>query len=313
MSTYRYLYGPVPSRRLGASLGIDLIPKKVCSYDCIYCQIGKTTHHTLKRKAYYPTDAIKQELREFLSDPENAKRVDILTFSGSGEPTLHKGIGELIRYLKELTPLPVAVITNGSLLWDPEVQGDLLSADRVVPSLDAVTAESFEAVNRPVAGLPVSRVIDGLKAFRERYQGQLWVEVLLCEGINDKEEDIVALKGVLDRIGPDKVQLNTVVRPPSEEIAQPLPLARLEAIKAYLGEGAEVIASFDRSNIPAYHKGTEDEILNLLRRRPETAQKMSQSLGLHLHEVEKYLTELLREERVLVRRQGGEIYYEMTR
>lgn len=313
MRTYRYLYGPVPSRRLGASLGIDLIPKKVCSYDCIYCQIGKTTHRTLKRKAYYPTDAIKQELKEFLSDPENAKRVDILTFSGSGEPTLHKDIGELIRYLKGWTPLPVAVITNGSLLWDPGVQDDLLSADRVVPSLDAVVTESFETVNRPVAGLSVDRVINGLKVFRERYRGQLWVEVLLCQGVNDREADIVALKRVLDETGPDKIQLNTVVRPPSEEIAQPLAQARLEEIKTYLGKRAEVIASFDRSNIPAYHKGTEDEILNLLRRRPETAQKMSQGLGLHLHEVEKYLTELLREERVLVRRQGGKIYYEITR
>ena len=313
MRTYRYLYGPVPSRRLGASLGIDLIPKKVCSYDCIYCQIGKTTHRTQKRKAYYPTDAIKQELKEFLSDPENAKRVDILTFSGSGEPTLHKDIGELIRYLKGWTPLPVAVITNGSLLWDPGVQDDLLSADRVVPSLDAVVAESFETVNRPVAGLSVDRVINGLKVFRERYRGQLWVEVLLCQGVNDREADIVALKRVLDETGPDKIQLNTVVRPPSEEIAQPLAQARLEEIKTYLGKRAEVIASFDRSNIPAYHKGTEDEILNLLRRRPETAQKMSQGLGLHLHEVEKYLTELLREERVLVRRQGGKIYYEITR
>ncbi len=310
---YRYLYGPVPSRRLGASLGIDLIPKKVCSYDCIYCQIGKTTHRTLKRKAYYPTEAIKREIKEFLRSPDNINRVDILTFSGSGEPTLHKDIGILIRFLKELTSVPVAVITNGSLLWDPEVREDLLPADYVVPSLDAVTTESFEAVNRPVASLLVSKIIDGLKAFRGEYKGKLWVEVLLCRGVNDREEDLAALKRVLEGIGPDKIQLNTVIRPPSEVSAQPLSRTRLEDIRAYLGPRAEVIAAFDRSNIPAYHKGTEEEILNLLRRRPETAQGMSQSLGLHLHEVEKYLTELLREERVLARRQRNEIYYEITR
>jgi len=267
----------------------------------------------LKRKVYYPTEKIKRELKDFLGDSENAERVDILTFSGSGEPTLHAKIGELIRYLKEITSLPVAVITNGSLLWDTDVQTDLLKADRVVPSLDAVLPVSFEAVNRPVAGLQISRVIDGLKAFRERYTGDLWVEVLLCQGINDREEDIIALKRVLDEIGPDKIQLNTVVRPPSKDTARPLSQARLEEIKVFLGERAEVIASFDRAKIPAYHKGTEDEILNLLRRRPETAEKMSQSLGLHLHELEKYLAELLREEKVLSKRLENKIYYEIVR
>ncbi len=313
MGTFKYLYGPVPSRRLGASLGIDLIPKKICSYDCIYCQIGKTTHLTLKRKAYYPTEAIKRELEAFLKDPENANRVDILTFSGSGEPTLHEGIGELIRFLKGLTTIPVAVITNGSLLWDPQVQEDLLAADRVVPSLDAAVAESFRAVNRPVEGLTVTRMIDGLKAFRKRYQGQLWVEVLLCEGVNDGERDLAALKKVLNEIDPDRVQLNTVVRPPSESSARPLSQARLGEIRDYLGDKAEVIASFDRSTLPVYHQATEEEIINLLSRRPETAEKMSQSLGLHLHEVEKYLTELLREEKVLALRRGNEIYYEVKR
>lgn len=313
MSSYKYLYGPVPSRRLGASLGIDLIPKKVCSYDCIYCQIGKTTNHTLKRKAYFPTEAIKKELADFLGDPDNGNRVDILTFSGSGEPTLHAGIGELIRFLKTITSIPVAVITNGSLLWDPQVREDLLAADRVVPSLDAVTPEAFEAVNRPAEGITVAKMIDGLKTFREEYEGELWVEVLLCEGVNDAEADIAALKEVLDDIGPDKVQLNTVVRPPSEATARPLSEERLNQIKDFLGEKAEVIAAFDASKISAYHKATEEEILNLLRRRPETAQKMSQSLGLHLHEVEKYLTALLNKDRVRSIRQGRDIYYEIVR
>ena len=313
MSSYRYLYGPVPSRRLGASLGIDLIPKKICSYDCIYCQIGKTTHHTLKRKAYFPTEGIKKELETFLGNPDNAERVDVLTFSGSGEPTLHAGIGELIRFLKTLTEIPVAVITNGSLLWDPQVRADLQEADRVVPSLDAVTVEAFQAVNRPAHGLSVAQVIEGLRTFQREYQGELWVEVLLCKGINDADADIVALKRVLDEIGPDKIQLNTVVRPPSEEMAKPLSPKRLQEIAGFLGSRAEVIASFDRSSIPAYHKGTEEEIINLLRRRPETAEKMAQSLGLHLHEVEKYLAELVREEKVLIRRQGENRYYEITR
>ncbi len=313
MSAYKYLYGPVPSRRLGASLGIDLIPKKVCSYDCIYCQIGKTTNHTLKRKAYFPTEAIKRELEAFLDDPENGGRVDILTFSGSGEPTLHAGIGELIRFLKGRTEIPVAVITNGSLLWDPKVREDLLPADRVVPSLDAVTPGSFEAVNRPAAGLPVSKVIEGLKAFRGEYRGELWVEVLLCEGVNDADADLAALKAVLDDIAPDKIQLNTVVRPPSEVTAKPLSEERLNQIRSLLGPRAEVIASFDASKISAYHEATEEEILAIVSRRPETAEKMSQSLGLHLHEVEKYLTALLNKAKIRPVRQGRDIYYELVR
>ena len=311
MSSYRYLYGPVPSRRLGASLGIDLIPKKICSYDCIYCQIGKTTHLTLKRKHYYPTESIRQELTDFLRDPENEGRVDILTFSGSGEPTLHAGIGALIRYLKGLTKIPVAVITNGSLLWDPQVREDLLQADRVVPSLDAVTDATFRAVNRPAKGLNISSIIKGLEEFRHVYRGELWVEVLLCAGINDQEGDLAALKQVLDNIQPDKIQLNTVVRPPSEESAQPLPTDRLQAIASYLGNRAEVIASFDRTATSAYHKATEEEILGLLRRRPETAEGMARSLGLHLHEIEKYLAELLRENKILPRKQGKDRYYEI--
>ena len=313
MSHYKYLYGPVPSRRLGASLGIDLIPKKVCSYDCIYCQIGKTTRSTLRRKAYFPTDRIKEELAAFLKETEKVGGVDIFTFSGSGEPTLHAGIGELIRFLKERTRIPVAVITNGSMLWDEGVQTDLLAADRVVPSLDAVLPEAFGTVNRPERTLDVSRVIEGLKAFRKRYQGQLWVEVLLCRGINDAPEDISALKKVLDDVNPDRIQLNTVVRPPSEDRALPLTEARLGKISAYLGDRAEIIASFDRAAVSAYHKGTEEDILNLLRRRPETTQKMSQSLGLHPHEVEKYVTELLKEGQILSRRLGNDLYYEITR
>ncbi len=313
MSFYKYLYGPVPSRRLGASLGIDLIPKKICSYDCIYCQIGKTTHHTLKRKAYFPTEAIRKELEDFLSEPENEARVDILTFSGSGEPTLHAEIGKLIRFLKTITKIPVAVITNGSLLWDPKVREDLLAADRVVPSLDAVTEEAFQAVNRPAKGLGIETVIEGLVEFRRVYRGELWVEVLLCAGVNDHERDLAALKQVLDSIQPDKIQLNTVVRPPSEETAKPLTPTRLQEIAVYLGNRAEVIASFDRTTIPAYHKATEEEILSLLKRRPETAEKMAQSLGLHLHEVEKYLSELLRKNRILTRRQGKDRYYEIKR
>ncbi len=313
MSAYQYLYGPVPSRRLGASLGIDLIPKKVCSYDCIYCQIGKTTNHTLKRKAYYPTEAIKRELEAFLDDPDNAGRVDILTFSGSGEPTLHAGIGELIRFLKSITDIPVAVITNGSLLWDPQVREDLLAADRVVPSLDAATPGAFESVNRPVEGLSVSKVVEGLKVFREAYHGELWVEVLLCEGVNDAEADLAVLKETLDAVGPDKIQLNTVVRPPSEATAKPLSEERLREVRDFLGEKAEVIASFDASKVSAYHQATEEEILNLLKRRPETAEGMGRSLGLHLHEVEKYLATLVNKGKIRPVRQGDGIYYEIVR
>ena len=207
----RFLFGPVNSRRLGRSLGVDLLPFKTCSLDCIYCECGFTTRHTMRRDAFVPTDDVIRELDEVLgSDPD----IDYVTFSGAGEPTLHAGIGKVIDYLKHRHPrFRVAVLTNGTLLGDPVVQAQLARADLVVPSLDGATEAAFGAICRPVPGLAVQAVIDGIAAFRRGFAGQMLLEIFIVPGINDRPEELAALKQAATIIAPDAIQLNSLDRP----------------------------------------------------------------------------------------------------
>ena len=201
---YRHLYGPVPSRRLGRSLGVDLVPFKVCTYDCIYCQIGKTTDKTLLRKEYIPVEEILEELRCFF-DGEGSS-VDYISLGGSGEPTLHSGLGSIIKGIKALTSIPVAVITNGALLSEEEVRKDLLQADVVLPSLDAASQEVFARINRPCFGFSVEEVIEGQVEFRKIYKGKIWLEILFCKGVNDTRGELLRMK---EAFGPDPAGSNS--------------------------------------------------------------------------------------------------------
>lgn len=239
----KYLYGPVKSRRLGFSLGITLTPYKVCNFDCVYCQLGTTTEKAAQRKDYFPAQGILEELKSWLQDnPEEAARLSYITFSGSGEPTLNIKIGELIEEIKRLYPLiPVAVITNASLLNFPEVRRSLLAADLVIPSLDAVAANIFARVNRPAAGIKVEEVIEGLINFRKEFKGKIWMEVMLVKGLNDDIRHIKKIKDVLDKINPDKIQINSPVRATAEENILPVGKAKLNKIKKIFGEKAEII------------------------------------------------------------------------
>ncbi len=305
----KYVYGPVLSRRLGLSLGVDLVPRKVCTYDCIYCQLGRTTSKTLERREYLPTDAILKDVEVALTQQKVPP--DYVTLSGSGEPTLHSKIGEIIRHIKDLAPCPVAVITNGSLLFREEVAEALLGADVVLPSLDAATEPVFETINRPHHDLELRRVIEGLKDFRRAFKGEIWLEVLFCRGINDGPRDIQALKEAIAEIGPDAVHLNTVVRPGAEEYASPLSHQKLEEIARELGEGAEVITSPPRKapSLPA--EDIKDRILRTLEVRPLTLEDLSRSLGLHEMEALKLLDELTDEGKVGSRIFDHRIYYEV--
>ena len=179
------VFGPVPSRRLGFSLGVDLVPFKTCTLDCVYCQLGPTTHKTLKRKEYIPTEGILPEVEKMLN---KGKRVDYITFSGSGEPTLHSGIGKMISRIKRISSIPVAVITNGTLLNQGQVQEDLWAADLVIPSLDAVDERIFQRINRPHASLNTKMIIRGLDDFAGKFPGKIWLEVMLVRGLNDSKE-----------------------------------------------------------------------------------------------------------------------------
>ena len=301
------IYGPVPSRRLGFSLGVDPIPFKTCTLDCIYCQLGKTTNKTVERREYVPESKILPQLEEALSLNQ---RIDYITFSGSGEPTLNSQIGKLIKKIKKMSHVPVAVLTNGTLLFQEELRQELLEADLVIPSLDGATQETFERVNRPHPSLKIDRVIQGLRTFRQEFEGRIWLEIMLVKGINDGMDHIERLKQAISELKPDKVQLNTVVRPPSEEFACAVSLEELEKIRELLGGDAEVIAQFERKEQRAYQEDVESAILALLSRRPVTLSDISNSLGIHRNELMKYLQSLEKEGKIKSVVYGGLRYYE---
>lgn len=233
----KWVFGPVKSRRLGRSLGIDVLPPKTCTYDCIYCQAGPTTTKTTQREPYAPPGDVADEVLRVLSEGAD---VDYVTFSGSGEPTLYSQIGTLIRLLKAQTDNPVAVITNGSLLWRGDVQDDLKEADLVMPSLDAGDQEMFARINRPPKDISFEKMVDGIAEFRKRFAGELRLEVLLLAGITDEEVEKIA--DHVTRIGPDRVQINTVVRRPAEKSARAVPRARLEKLAAFFDPPGDILS-----------------------------------------------------------------------
>lgn len=283
-----HLFGPVNSRRLGMSLGVDLIPPKTCTFDCIYCEVGRTTDLTLQRRPY-AADVIIREIQDYFQ-PDRIKP-DFITLAGSGEPTLNAEIKQIITAIKQISAIPVAVLTNGALLYQPEVRQSLALADVVLPSLDAGRESTFQRINRPAAGLTLAMLLSGLKAFRREYPGQIWLEVMVLKGINDNEAELKALKREIAAIAPDKVQLNTAVRPVTDARAKPLNREEMAGIAAYLGEGAEVIAASERSS-PGFAAATDRALVDMLARRPMTARDLAQALGMALAQVEKRLHRL---------------------
>ncbi|MBN2211841.1 MAG: radical SAM protein [Sedimentisphaerales bacterium] len=298
-----HVFGPVPSRRLGRSLGVDLTPFKTCTYDCIYCQLGATTCKTIQRKEWFSIEAILKDLKSKLDS-----RPDYITLSGSGEPTLYSAIGPLIEQIKSLTKIPVAVLTNGSLLWRPEVRQAVMSADLVIPSLDAGCEETFQYVNRPCPEITFEHLLRGLRDFRKEYQGQYWLEVLIVGGVATTGKEIEKLSRCIHKISPDRVQVNTVVRPPTESFVLPVSPGRLHDIAARLHERAEVIADFQ--HVSSLHfAATRDEVLNLLRRRPCTVEDITDGLGLHRNEVVKYVEQLMSEGEIHKEIRNQQMYY----
>jgi len=237
----QYLYGPVKSRRLGNSLGISLTPYKTCDFDCIYCQLGRTNNLTTERKEYIKVSRIIDELKAWLESKEGLiQGLEYITLSGSGEPTLHSGLGELIAEIKKLTPLKIAVLTNASLLSDAQIRQQLMAADLIVPSLDAVSQSLFSKIDRPHPKISIENVINGLISLRKEFRGKIWLEVMLVKGVNDDIRHIRKLKEVIERINPDRVQLNSPVRTTAEAGVLPVAKSKLKKIKEILGEKAEI-------------------------------------------------------------------------
>lgn len=263
MKTPDYVYGPVPSRRLGLSLGVSPIPKKTCNYACVYCQLGRTDHMTNVKQNFFPVEDILDEAKAVI---EGGTAFDVITIVGEGEPTLYADLGNLIRGLKELSEKPVAVITNGALLFDVGVQAALLEADLVLPSIDAADEGMFKRINRPHGSLKFDQVIEGLRVFSQKYQGQLWIEIMLVKGINDDEAALSRFKALLETLRYDRLYINTVVRPPAEQ--------EVEAVEPEVMERAVDILGgmpIDLLESEGFHSDIVDDreaVLSIIKRHP---------------------------------------------
>lgn len=300
-----YVFGPVPSRRLGLSLGVDLIPAKTCTFDCLYCQVGRTTSKTLEPAPFMPVREVVDEIEKKLMKSEP----DAVTLAGSGEPTLHSRIHEVIDSIKEVTETKVALLTNGSLFWKEEIRKRVLKADIIMPTISSVFENTFRMIHRPHPGLGLDDVINGLERLRQDYTGLLFLEVVLLAGFNDTEKELEGLKTVIDRINPEKIQLNTVVRPPADKRAVSLDKKRLEDIKVFFGKRAEIIAG-DPVEAKKGEKNTLiSDFLEMVKRRPLRSPDIANALGLSMDDVEDLVKGLLIKGYISSQEQSGEKYY----
>ena len=308
---YNTLFGPVPSRRLGISLGIDLVPMKTCTLNCIYCECGKTSHLTLERKEYVSFETVKKELTHYLA---HHARPDYITFSGSGEPTLNSKIGDVIRFLKEQVPdVPVAILTNSTLFSHKQVRSDIKNAKVVIPSLDAATEKIFKKINRPFPHLHVDKIIDGLIRFRKEYSGKMWLEVFIIPRINDTKEELNILKQVIGKIKPDQVHLNTLDRPGSVSTLRAATREELEhVLDVFQMDNATIVADPPEHKVLLpYRKDTADTILGTIARRPCTSKDLSEILGLQVEEVEIHLKSLETGKKIRIVKQKRGFFYQL--
>lgn len=300
-----FVFGPVPSRRLGLSLGIDLIPPKTCTFDCLYCQVGRTTSKKLKPVPFVDIETVIGEIQEKLGKCDT----DVITLSGSGEPTLNSQFGEVIRAINKMTEKKVVLLTNGSLFWEKEIRKRALHADIVMPTLTSAFESTFRKIHRPHPKLHLDKIVDGLKAFRQEYKGQVYLEIVLLAGINESDEELEALRMLTDRISPDRIQLNTVVRPPADSRAMPLDRRRLEDIRVFFGGNAEIVTG-DPVTVEGKNRDSKAvSLLEMIRRRPLKPVDISNTLALSLDEVEDLLKGLVIKGYVHKQDHSGEIYY----
>lgn len=286
---FRYIFGPVPSRRLGMSLGVDLVPKKVCSLNCVYCEVGTTTKLTTRRMEYVPYEKVIKELEEYM---EHNIDPDFITLSGYGEPMLNSRAGDVINFIKQNYPyLKVAVLTNGTLLYDKNVRAELMNADVILPSLDAATEKAFKKINRPYQSLKVEDHIEGLINLRKEFNGEMWLELFILPGYNDSDRDIAALKQAIEVISPNRLQINTLDRPGTIEGIRPALAEELVEIKNKLNfRNTEIVAATPvKEESKAYREDTENAILDTIARRPCTVQDLRALLGIHIQAVNQYL------------------------
>lgn len=311
------MYGPVPSRRLGRSLGVDLVPFKTCTYDCVYCQLGRTTDASVERREYVAVSKVLNELAQRLALDESA---DVISLAGSGEPTLNLGLDRLIDGIKALTDIPVAVITNGSLLWMPEMQQELAEADLVLPSLDAGDPQMFERINRPHPALDFDRMVEGLISFTQSFRGEVWLEVMLLQGLTAQPTEAKKIAGLVGKIAPARTQPNTASRPPAEGSVHPVAQEEMPALAHLFPGHVEIICEFAAHRAaptPAAETADTEEvsdtdIMALLGRRPCTADDIADGLELHVLDVLKRLDILAAAHEVSSVMVGDKVFYALS-
>ncbi len=304
---FRYIFGPVPSRRLGRSLGVDLTPHKTCSFDCVFCQLGAGFDTTVARGECVSLRDVQEELTRWLREDGEA---DWITLSGSGEPTLHAGFGDLIEFAREQSALPVALLSNGSLFSEPAVRASAAKANLVKVSLSAWDAASFARVNRPHSSLDFDAIVQGYREFRSGFSGTLWVEVFLVPGLNTRPQDVQRIAALVRSLHPDSVQLNTAVRPPAETFVQPAGPDELRNLAALFDPPAEIIARFQSGPAPASrHELAGETVLALLRRHPDTAENIAAMAGRPLPDVLPVLQSLLDDGKARIETVAGQPLY----
>jgi len=301
----KYLFGPVPSRRFGRSLGVDLTPYKTCSMDCVFCQLGRTTNKTVTREEYVETDSVIAELDDWLKRGGHA---DYITLAGSGEPTLHSRFGEILEYIRKKSTIPAVLLTNGTMLQFQEVREAAACANIVKISLSVWDQASYGWVNRPHRQLQFDQLIEGQKAFRSQFKGQLWLEVFLVGGINSIPANVQKIAAFAKEIIPDRIQLNTAVRPPAEDFAAPLSKERMEGLINLFCPAAEIIAEFETKD-GDHVQVSQEEIFSMLKRRPCTANQIVEIFGMHLNEVSKYLGNLMSTGKIRMEFNNTSVYY----
>ena len=309
---YKHLFGPVPSRRLGMSLGIDLIPKKVCSLNCVYCEVGKTTKLTTERLEYVKYHHVIAELKQFMG---GKPKIDYITFSGSGEPTLNSKIGDVVDFIKRNYPeIKTAVLTNGTLLFDKALRNEILNVDVILPSLDAASQIVFERIDRPYSNLKIDNYIQGLIDLRKEYKGKIWLEVFILKNYNDSIEELKLLKEAILKIKPDSIQLNTLDRPGT--ISGLIPLTKNELkgiIDLWELPKVEIIASPpERVSIASYQDDIEAAIVETIARRPCTLDDLHRFLGIHINEINKYLGALEANNKIVSVHLERGVFYEIN-
>lgn len=309
-----HLFGPILSRRLGMSLGVDLVPAKICNLDCVYCECGRTTEKTVQLDTYIDPDVIIQELDELFSG-DDTPQIDIVTFTGSGEPTLNRGLGKIARFLREKYPeLSLGVLTNSGMLKNSEIRKELQQFDYVLPSLDAMFEDSFIRINNPAKEHKCEDFIEGLRAFAKEYQGILWVELFILPGVNDTVEELTAFKTFFEKIQPTRIQINSMDRPGTCSWVEAPPMERLIEIEEFFKPLPVEIISRKAKEIDFAENSelNSDEIVDTIFRRPLTVEDLATTYKSSINELEAVMDRLIEAGRIEKNRTGGRFFYRVT-